>query len=97
MTPALVPTHSWSLHASKAVIRKHAVLCCRMMSSAPLKTSTSFQSNWMQPVLTRAWNYRKQRTTKIANLSLIAAQQSVVMDDLSNLLLFAFPFKTEMH
>ena len=32
-TPALVPIHSNSLHVNKAVIRKHAVLCCRIMSS----------------------------------------------------------------
>ena len=34
MTPALVPTHKRSLQASTVVMRRHAVLCCRMMSSA---------------------------------------------------------------
>ncbi len=34
-TPALVPIHSRSLHARRAVIRKHAALCCRIMASEP--------------------------------------------------------------
>ena len=34
ITPALVPTHSRSLHTSSAVILRHAALCWRMMSSA---------------------------------------------------------------
>ena len=33
MTPAEVPTHSMSLTARSAVTRRHAVLCCRMISS----------------------------------------------------------------
>lgn len=33
-TPALVPIHSMSLHTSRAVIRKHAALCWRIISSA---------------------------------------------------------------
>lgn len=32
-TPALVPTHIKSLHANSEVTRKHAALCCRIMSS----------------------------------------------------------------
>lgn len=32
-TPALVPTHNRSLHASKAVTLRHAALCCLMISS----------------------------------------------------------------
>lgn len=34
-TPADVPIQSRSLQASNAVTRKHAVLCCRMISSQP--------------------------------------------------------------
>lgn len=34
-TPALVPTHSKSLHASSEVTLKQAALCCRIMSSQP--------------------------------------------------------------
>ena len=34
ITPALVPIHSWSLHVSRAVTRRHAILCCRIISSA---------------------------------------------------------------
>ena len=33
MTPAEVPTHSMSLTARSEVTRRHAVLCCRMISS----------------------------------------------------------------
>lgn len=36
-TPALVPTHKRSLHTSRAVIRRHAALCCRMIASEPIK------------------------------------------------------------
>lgn len=32
-TPALVPTHIRSLQASSEVTRRHAALCCRIMSS----------------------------------------------------------------
>lgn len=34
-TPALVPIHSRSLQARRAVILKHAALCCRMIASEP--------------------------------------------------------------
>lgn len=34
ITPALVPTHNKSLHTISDVIRKHAALCWRIMSSA---------------------------------------------------------------
>jgi len=34
ITPALVPTQSRSRHASSAVTRRQAILCCRIMSSA---------------------------------------------------------------
>lgn len=34
-TPALVPIHSKSLHTRRAVIRRQAALCCRMMASEP--------------------------------------------------------------
>ena len=37
ITPALVPIHRISLHASSAVIRRQAALCCRIISSQPLK------------------------------------------------------------
>ena len=37
ITPALVPTHSRSLHTIRAVMRRHAALCCRMMSSAAVE------------------------------------------------------------
>ena len=33
-TPALVPIHNRSLHTSSDVMRRHAALCCRIMSSA---------------------------------------------------------------
>ena len=33
ITPAEVPTHSMSLTARREVTRRHAVLCCRMISS----------------------------------------------------------------
>lgn len=33
--PALVPIHSRSLHASRAVILRQAALCCLMIASAP--------------------------------------------------------------
>ena len=36
-TPALVPIHSRSLQVSNAVMRRHAVLCWRMISSAAAK------------------------------------------------------------
>lgn len=36
-TPALVPIHRRSLQASKAVTRKHAALCWRMIASEPNK------------------------------------------------------------
>ena len=35
MTPALVPIHNRSLHARRHVMRRQAVLCCRIMSSEP--------------------------------------------------------------
>lgn len=37
ITPALVPIHSKSLHAKSDVTRKHAALCCLMMSSQPIQ------------------------------------------------------------
>lgn len=36
-TPALVPIHSKSLHARRAVIRRQAALCCRIMASEPVE------------------------------------------------------------
>lgn len=42
MTPALVPTHSRSLQANNEVIRKHAALCWRIMSSQPEKIINRF-------------------------------------------------------
>ena len=33
ITPAEVPTHNMSLTARSEVTRRHAVLCCRMISS----------------------------------------------------------------
>ena len=41
MTPALVPTHSRSLQARSVVIRRQAVLCWRMMSSAAVNSHTA--------------------------------------------------------
>lgn len=41
-TPALVPIHRRSLQASNDVTRKHAALCCRIMSSQPV---TDIQHN----------------------------------------------------
>lgn len=35
MTPALVPIQSRSLQARSDVTRRHAALCCRIMSSQP--------------------------------------------------------------
>jgi hypothetical protein len=35
ITPALVPIQSRSLHARSDVTRRHAALCCRIMSSQP--------------------------------------------------------------
>jgi hypothetical protein len=35
ITPALVPIHSRSLQARSDVTRRHAALCCRIMSSQP--------------------------------------------------------------
>lgn len=39
MTPALVPTQRRSLQTNRAVMRKQAALCCRMISSAALDQS----------------------------------------------------------
>ena len=36
-TPAEVPIHNKSLHASRDVTLKHAALCCLIMSSQPKK------------------------------------------------------------
>ena len=40
-TPALVPIQSRSLHASRAVTRKQAALCWRMIASEPTETKTA--------------------------------------------------------
>lgn len=38
-TPALVPIQRRSLHASRAVTRRQAALCCLIMSSQPVDHS----------------------------------------------------------
>lgn len=54
-TPALVPIHSRSLQANKEVMRRHADLCWRIMSSqvdsilfTGLLTSNSKSSSWLK-------------------------------------------------
>ena len=42
ITPALVPTHNKSRHASIDVTRKQAALCWRIMSSQPVDTFFKF-------------------------------------------------------
>lgn len=48
-TPALVPIQSRSLHANRAVMRKQAALCWRMMASDPVRGSKKgvpYSSSW---------------------------------------------------
>jgi len=45
ITPALVPTQSRSRNASRAVTRRQAILCCRMMSSATEKSKNNRKFN----------------------------------------------------
>ena len=49
MTPALVPTHSRSLHVNSDVTRKQAALCWRMMSSQQLSILPTVGATFTSP------------------------------------------------
>lgn len=61
ITPALVPIQSRSLQARSDVTRRHAALCCRIMSSQPehVKRTRSL----VYRVITRKLNEIKFETT----------------------------------
>ena len=55
-TPADVPIHRMSLHASSAVMRRHAALCWRIMSSHPANSQSVLQHGG-NPDIPRSTDY----------------------------------------